>query len=318
MAGKLTLAAVGSIADVDREVCHDDFPLARVQRGARDKLGNRITEVLWLSPDYAIYLTGEGVFIHFSDDKATAAQQRMAFTTVCPELCELRFLTGDMHGTHLSPARFVHNIFYRAKQRGEGNSLFDHNIAQSLMLLMEGKTDDAKAIATAALGMAVSRSTNDNTIRYVRASILSGLALSLIVYLLYVLFPQIVAGGQDGGIPRYFVAALYGILGAAFSIISRIQSFEMKPCQQSNMNYWMALIRMTIGLIGGLAFFLLARSVLGQSIVNPAATNGWEGAALMGFLGGFAERLVQTVFQRTAAGIEAKTGTPVQRARDTT
>lgn len=316
MESEPSTAELDRIVRSHRRISHEDFPLAKVQCGGVDKLGNVIRDVLWLSPDYAIYRSDDGIFVHFSDRKEKAAEQRLAFTTICAELCELRYLTGDMHGTRVHPARFIKRHLSRRSGRGESSSLFDHNIAQSIMLLMEGKPADAKAIATAALDMAVTRSTNDNTIRYVRASIGSGLILSLAMGAVFAVL-SLVAGREDANlVSHYFVAGLYGILGGSFSIATRIQSFEMKPCQQSNMNYWMAFIRITIGLIGGLAFFLLAQSALGKSLVNAGVIDGWEGAALMGFVGGFAERLVQTVFQRTADGIETKTGTPAQRARD--
>ena len=316
MTGEPHVIELDQYPGLRQPICHEDFPLSKVQPGRQDKLGNTIWDVLWLSPDYAIYRTDEGIFVHFSDCPDKAAEQRLAFTTICPELCELRYLAGDMPGTHVSPARFVKRHLIRRRKARRGSSLFDHNIAQSIMLLMEGKPDDAKAIATAALDMAVTRSTNDNTIRYVRASIVSGLILSVAMGLVFGLL-SLVAGRRDADlVSYYFIAALYGILGASFSIATRIQSFEMKPCQQSNMNYWMAFIRITIGLIGGLSFFLLAQSALGRSLVNAGVIGGWEGAALMGFIGGFAERLVQTVFQQTAAGIEGRIGTPVQRVRD--
>jgi hypothetical protein len=95
-----------------------------------------------------------------------------------------------------------------------------------------------------------------------------------------------------------------------------MQSFEMKPCQQSNMNKWMALIRIMIGLIGGFSLFLLVKSNLGIAVLKKDAIVGWQGAALIGFIGGFAERMVQTVFQRTATGMGGNSGTPVQRARE--
>ncbi len=314
MGGNQTSESPLSIVGSSRKVHHDNFPLSSVQIGSVDKLGNKIKEILWISSDYAIYLTGRGVFIHFSDRKDKEIEQRIAFTVICPELCELRYLISEMHGTHLHPFFLVKKYFKQTRSDDQGHSLFDHNIAQSLMLLMEGKQDDAKSIATAALNMAINRSTNDNTIRYIRASIFAALILFLTLCVLYVIsrfFSEI----QISEVSPFFVASFYGILGASFSIITRVQSFEMKPCQQSNMNYWMACIRIMLGLIGGLSFFLFAQSPLGRAFVNQDIVSGWKGAALIGFLGGFAERLVQTVFRRTASGMEGKTGTPVQHAR---
>jgi hypothetical protein len=304
------------IRPAQTDVSHDPFPLDKVQPGAYDKLGNKIIEVVWLSPDYAVYRTRQGVFIHFSDNREKEKEQRIAFTTICPELCELRYLTNEMAANHRIPGRFFRVLLFGRQPEGLRHSMFDHNIAQSLMLLMEGKLDDAKAIATAALDMAVTRSTNDNTIRYLTAAMSSTIIFSILLLGCHRAFPFIIPGAGNPGL--FFVAAAYGVLGASFSIFTRVQSFQMKPSEQSKMNYWMAPLRIMIGLIGGLAFYLLAQSSLGQSFISEKLVEGWQGAALIGFLGGFAERLVQTVFQGTAAGIEGKAGTPVQVMRTTT
>jgi len=302
--------------DISRcEASHEDFSLKRIQRGEHDKLGNKILEILWLSPDYAVYRTASGVFIHFSDDKQKEVEQRAAFTTICAELCELRFLTSEMR---VKRWRLPGLSGRRSPEMQGGDPdhlIFNHNIAQSLMLLMEGKTDDAKAITTAALDMAVARVTNDNTIRYLVWALSWAAAVIGALGIFHFLVELVPIKGLSDQSPMFLIAWFYGVVGACFSIITRMQSFEMKPCQQSNMNKWMALIRIMIGLIGGFAFYLWAKSSLGSALVNEKTISGWQGAALIGFIGGFAERLVQSVFQRTATGLEGKTGTPVQRAR---
>lgn len=311
-ADSATIIAFGT----QRDVSHDDYSLKNLQRYRKDKLGNTVLEILWLSPDYAIYRSKVGVFIHFSDDKEKEKQQRAAFTTICAELCELRFLTNEINATRLRLPGFLKRFLFFRQYEEKGHSLFDHNIAQSLMLLMEGNLEEAKEIATAALDMAVARTTNDNTIRYLRAAFRSAILLSALLGLVYVALSYVVPNGLEDRGSNCFIACFYGILGAGFSIMTRVQAFEMKPCQQSNMNYWMALSRVMIGLIGGLAFYLLAISDLGQSLINAKILDSWHSTALIGFLGGFAERMVQTVFRRTASGLEGKTGTPVQRARE--
>jgi len=307
-------ASVVPIGITLREACHDDYSLNGLQRGHRDKLGNKILEILWLSPDYAIYLTHLGVFIHFSDDKAVEKRQRADFTAICPELCELRYLTSETRPESRGWRRPRRPVGDEGEAEAR-QSLFDHNIAQSLMLLMEGKTEDARAIATAALDMAVARVTNDNKIRYLREALVTALVLVAGVGIGHAVlqYDPIPGIGKESGL--FLVACFYGIVGATLSIISRVQSFDMKPSQQSNMNKWMARMRVLIGLIGGFALYLLATSSLGSSLINAELLKEWRGAALIGFIGGFAERLVQSLFLRTAAGIEGKAGTPVQRAR---
>jgi len=235
-------ASVVPIGITHREACHEDYSLNGLQRGRRDKLGNKILEILWLSPDYAIYLTHLGVFIHFSDDKVVEKRQRADFTAICPELCELRYLTSETRPETTSWRRSRKRV-NDDEEAEASQSLFDHNIAQSLMLLMEGKTEDARAIATAALDMAVARVTNDNKIRYLREALFTALVLVVAVGITHRLlqFEPIQGIAKESGL--FLVACFYGIVGATLSIISRVQSFDMKPSQQSNMNKWMARMR---------------------------------------------------------------------------
>ena len=189
-------------------------------------------------------------------------------------------------------------------------------MAQAIMLLMEGRRDSAKAIARAALEMAVVRCTNDNTIRYVMTSMAAALLALILIFaagFIAVLDPVNLSG--DRSFLTYFVAAFFGVLGAAFSVITRVRSFQMKPCQQSSMNYLMAWIRICLGLIAGPMLYLLVQQPLPNVMINPAILQDWDAVAIIGFLGGFAERLVPTVFRRTAAALEESSGTPVQAVR---
>lgn len=296
--------------------CHTSFLLDQIQVGHPDKLGNLVQELLWYGRDYIIYRTCRGVFINFSDCSEKEREQRTAFTQICPELCELRFLTHEMR-----LAKSPWYLFWRRRDRSiniddGASSLFDHNIAQSIMLLMEKKYEDAREIAEAALKMAVTRSTNDNTIRYVGSAMKASFVLSLLVILAeFGTIGYPVWSSVNTLSMSYFIAALFGILGAAFSVITRVQSFQMKPCQQSNMNYLMAWIRIGIGLISGLMLYLFLRHPLGNGMISSSLLQDWGVVAIVGFLGGFAERLVPTVFQGTATALENGSGTPVQEAR---
>ncbi len=287
------------------------FPLRNITPGATDKLGHRILEVLWCGSDYAVYRSERGVYVHFSDCEELAAQQRAAFNQIAPELCELRVFTSQMR-------RDAHQTGHRGswlrKQVPEG-LLFDHNVAQALMLTMENKVEAAKAIAAAALTMAVRRSTNDNTIRYVVTCLVAASGWIALVTLFLALYRP------DELMASYCTASIFGALGAAFSIITRVEAFEMKPCQQSNMNYWMSGIRVCIGVIGGIMLLLLGKTLVGGSVFaaeippsSPMAQN-WEIAATFGFVGGFSERLVKTLLRRTSEAVAPTAGTPVQEVR---
>jgi hypothetical protein len=309
MDAKVLELGVGGEDSHIEESCTSPFPLANIRVGKPDKLGHRVLDILWCGTDYAVYRSERGVYVHFSDNPERAQQQRVAFTQIAPELCELRFLTSHLHRNH----RRIDRPWSWLGLRPADRELYDHNVAQALMLTMENKLEPAKAIAKAALTMAVRRSTNDNTIRYVRSC--------MIVAVVWSLFMLLAQGFLTNPLAvNCATASIFGAIGAAFSIITRVDAFEMKPCQQSNMNYWMSGIRIIIGIIGGVMLLLLGRTlangaILDTRLATPLVSDRWEIAATFGFVGGFSERLVKSLLRRTEDAVVPTAGTPVQEAR---
>jgi hypothetical protein len=286
-----------------QESCTTPFRLGDLRRNEPDKLGNRIEDIYWMGAHYAIYRSERGVYVHFSDCPEEEQKQRSRFTKICPELCELRYLTSKMR------SRF--KISFTSRSRNSGDDLFAHNMAQALMLVMEGKTDQGRKIAEKALAMAVRCVTNDNTIRYVRVSLFVGIASLVLggVSLWYGLGPS-----------SYIVAGLAGATGAVLSIATRLQAFELKPSDECRMNRWMAGLRVGVGIVAAMVLLLMAATVLGDTVkrILPIPMDGqipWESAALLGLLGGFAERLIPNLLRRTSGTLELDAGTPVQAVR---
>jgi hypothetical protein len=260
-----------------RRSCTDPFMLCQLREGQADKLGHEVEQILWVGENYAIYRTKQGVYLQFSDNEQEAREQRQRFTKICPELCELRYLTPQI--------RFVGPSIFRLREDGDGLSLFDHNIAQAMMLVMERDTETGQKIAQQALKMVIERVANDNTIRYVRASLF---------YWGVILFGALVVGAVGwffsslNGLGLYVIAGTAGATGAMLSIATRLQSFRLKPCSQSGMNYWMSAIRIGIGVIAGLILLLIAPTLLSDKMQEliPA---GWQRAAVLGLIAGFAD-----------------------------
>src|SRR5262245_6874329 len=226
--------------------CTDPFDLAALAVGKPDKLGNTVREILWIGRQYAIYCSDKGVSVQFSDCPETEEIQRERFTEICPELCELRYLTAQMR-----PARRWRRSFHERTR-----ILYDYSIAQALMLTMEDKIDAAKTLAKHTLDMAVRRATNDNTIRYFRACAICVLACIAIGTALLLSLSISSHAGALGWRP-YVVGGMAGALGALFSIVTRAQKFELKPCNESRMNYWMSAIRIVTGVISAIVLLLL-------------------------------------------------------------
>jgi hypothetical protein len=288
------------------------FLLCELAVGKKDKLGNEISEILWLGRNYAVYRSHRGVHVHFSDCPKEEDEQRRRFTQISPELCELRYLTAQM------------SLPWTFGQRS-GSSIYHHNMAQAVMLVMENKDradlNRAKQFAEKTLNMAVERATNDNMIRYLRFclfcwALVTVTALSVLwgpIEIDWTIWksvrPHLV------GLKAYIISGMFGATGAMLSVATRLQEFKLKPCHQSNMNYWMAGLRIGIGVVAGIVILVLARTILGDAIGQHIAKLYWEAVAAVGLIAGFTERLVPSLLQRTANQIDASAGTPVQAAQ---
>jgi hypothetical protein len=306
MDDRITIASSESIL-AGGGPCTKQFRLHQLQPKSHDKLGHLVEDILWVGRSYVVYRSEKGVYVQFSDDPEEEATQRRRFTEVCPELCELRYFTPQIRSTW--------NFPFGSQDR---SSLFDHNIAQAIMLVMEGRVDTGKQIAEQALKMAVIRVTNDNTIRYALACLMSWFAwivLGILVFALLLLFSPSSHLAQ-----LYVVAGVSGATGAMLSVATRLQAFRLQPCNQSNMNYYMSAIRVGTGLIAGLALLLLAPSILSTAMQNLVPKWGnppeWESAAALGLVAGFAERLIPNMMRWTAGQMEPSFGTPAQAVRN--
>jgi hypothetical protein len=202
----------------------------------------------------------------------------------------------------------AHTSVFGWRARKQPASLYHHNMAQAVMLVMENEVDDGKKLALHALNMAVERVTNDYTVRYLRTC--------LIWWGLFLLAGGLLIFSLDHEHPLWLfvVAAISGASGAVFSVTARLQAFQLKPCHQSNMNKWMSRARILIGIMAGIILLLLAATIFEKQM--PLDIAKWEAVAVLGFIAGFAERLIPNLLSRVAGQIESKAGTPVQAVRE--
>jgi hypothetical protein len=281
----------------------EPLSLRELAVGKKDDMGHHIEDVLWKGGDYAIYRTGKGVQVQFSDKEDVAHLQRQRYAGLCPELCELRYLANQIQTSD-----------FGSKKPGRP-TLYDHNIAQAIMLVMEEKGVLGRQIARQALDMAVKRATADNTLMYasyclfawVVFVLLGGFTYSSLVWLANHYWPDLKP------LEPYALAGTLGATGAMFSIATRLQNLELKPCNRSTLNKFVGGSRILIGSIAGMLVVLLAPDALTDEIkhlIHQLNTVGTMAAAL-GFVGGFSERLVPNLLRN----FESLDGTPAQAAR---
>lgn len=232
---------------------------SQIRIGLPDLLENRVLEVCSVGQEYTVYRSSRGVYVQFSDCREIALQQRTRFVTIGPKLCQIRYLTSRMGLARLGLNGKMPAGYY------------NHQIVQAIVGTLEcpGSKPDLDLLGSV-LGMAISRVANENRVLYLVSCIGSALVSSVLAFFIT----------RHFGPPAqpYFTAAVFGAIGAAFSIAMRIRSFELVPCR--------------------------------ESIMAPEnrPDDAWMYVAVIGLLGGFAERLVPNMLR--SAGDK---GEPIQK-----
>src|SRR3954447_14082504 len=113
-------------------LAHRGCKLSDLVVGKSDSIGAQVYDVLFRGCDYAIYRSDRGIYVHFSDDEQKEQGQRRAYSLLCGQICELRYLTTQMRPS-----------VGRKRAARSQELLYDHNMAQALMLLMESEAQRA-------------------------------------------------------------------------------------------------------------------------------------------------------------------------------
>ncbi|HTO66098.1 MAG TPA: hypothetical protein VMM15_33160 [Bradyrhizobium sp.] len=292
-----------------QDFCTTKFRLCQLKERQTDRYGHIVEEIFWIAPTYAVYRSEKGVCIQFSDDTQEEDHQRDRITEISPELCELRYLTYEMRSRwHFG---FSLKWLFRWRSKFDPSSLYEHNMAQAIMLVMQNKIAQGQVLARHALKMAETRVTNDNAAMY--------FLWCLVCWIAFILAASFAIWDYLPGRPpgwQYIFAAMSGATGAMLSVATRLREFELHPCQQSDMNYLMASARIGIGVVAGPILLLFGLTLLKEPMRVLITPGEWHGVAVLGFIGGFTERLVPVLLSRTTGEIEAQAGTPVQAVRD--
>ena len=174
--------------------------------------------------------------------------------------------------------------------------------------------EKASKILNSGLALADERLTNENRIRYLIACALAALGRVIVALGLWLppvrlqpvwrfteIFPL------KEAMPYLLAAA--GASGAVFSIAMRIQHVDLKPFAHTVMNYLMGVLRVLTGFLAGAMILLIVKAtVLGSPIAKlfegKEALSDWKCIILIGFIGGFAERLVPVLLGSLQRGVE--------------
>ena len=252
--------------------------VAAVQKGATDLRGEPIDRVFFKHQDYAIYLSGDEVVIHFADDPARAKQQIDATAELIPLRNKLGFLISG---------RAMPGCYRR-------------HVADAFRLTLEGKPLVAQEILSCAI-----REVLDYKARGGRTSYLTfagPLALGVCVALL--------AGGAfafwegHGAVGRLLLASSGGAMGALLSIAIALRCRTVAVDDDAKANWLDGLIRVLIGTISGGALMLVlvtgvVASISMSMVKDDGGESAWQAALIVGFAAGFFERLMPDLLAKS-------------------
>lgn len=298
-----------------------------IQPGKADYAGNHILCVFAYSPpDYAVYRTSVRVMVQFADEKRQARKQRAALRDLTSMRGEINGLIDGWHdpgraqaeeGEESAPRSLADRIlWWRPAQREQLYKRairYDRRVADAIVTALENDVTTARRLLAEVKNDIISERTSMARWSYLKlATFLVVLGVGAMA-LLARWGPS--AFNLDADVNQVWTAVAGGTIGAFFSIAIGLKGRTVLIDLQNRDNMADAILRILIGAIaGGILLCLLVSGLLANSLINVETLKpGHEDYSelmifIIGFLGGFSERLVPDFLAQTNIGTKEKTG----------
>jgi hypothetical protein len=258
----------------------DGQPPVRVRDirvGNKDGRGLAITYIYATQADeYSIYQAGE-VMVQFADDTAKAQTQRKSILAVSSARAEVNALEQGL----------------------ACREVCDRQLAYALQLALDGETEGAKATVAAAKNFVLAKRAARGRFQYLKWSFGTAAVLIGLLFLASQLYPL------QGASNDLWLAGKAGLVGAAFSIALAIRNRTVALDIDLLDNITDGTLRLLIGVTSaGVLLLLLGCGILPSLKIGEATFSGnsltWQLVLVIGFLGGFLERLVPDLLEKKA------------------
>jgi hypothetical protein len=215
------------------------------------------------------------VLVHFADDQSKAQTQRKSILPVSAARAEVNALVQGLPCCEIC----------------------DRQLAYALQLALDGDIDGAKKTVAAAKAFVLGKRAARGRFQYLKWSFLTAVLLIGLLCLANRLYPF-----QEGS-SDLWLAAKAGLIGAAFSIALAIRDRTVALDTELVANVTDGTLRLLIGVISaGVLLLLLACGILPNLKIGDAIFSGagltWQMVLVVGFVGGFWERLVPDLLEK--------------------
>lgn len=261
--------------------------VADVKNGGNDSAGAVIREVyLKQPPHYAIYRTPERVLVHYADDEDEAKRQAATLAPLNPARGEINGLIDGWHSSDRG------SVQAKAKR-------YSRRVADALGVALEGDASGSLAVLTSIKADLVDERTSWARFQYLIAAALVAVVVVLVTAI-------IGAYLTSGSVRALWLALAGGTVGALFSIAIAIRQRTVLTDLHFVSNTADAVLRVVIGAIAAAVLVSLVELravVLTIGDANLADnTQGWLFPLVVAFVGGFSERLVPDLLERSRVG----------------
>ncbi|HYG28939.1 MAG TPA: hypothetical protein VD887_01870 [Allosphingosinicella sp.] len=298
-----------------------------IQPGQNDYAGNRILCVFaYNPPDYAVYRTEARVMVHFADRKQQARQQRRDLSKLTSMRGEINGLIDGWHdpghtaragdegpdSPHFSIGKLFGGGPSRSEELYKRAIRYDRRVADAVVTALEGDCKTALRLLAEVKNDIISERTSMARWSYLKLA--TFLVLAAIVAM--TLLARWASPPLDfrAEVMPVWTAVSGGTVGAFFSIAIGLKGRTVLIDLQNRDNTADAILRILIGAVaGGVLMCLLVSGLLANSLINvellkPDHPDYSELMIfIIGFLGGFSERLVPDFLAQTTLGTKEKT-----------